>query len=293
MNAERKKNESARSSRLTLRQAQGPEPSRGTRHASRHGAFITGTDTGVGKTLVTAALALCLKQRGVVVGVMKPVETGYGIEGAAESDAARLCAAAGMTEPVEAISPYRFPDPLAPLDAARRAGTVIRMNTIVAAFHALTARHSLMLIEGAGGVRVPISEKADMRDLIERLGLPVIVVGRTAIGSVNHVLLTLEALAWRRIAITAVVLNQTQNRPPTIVDGMQQSSTLALLRERSGVPVVGPLPYVPLLQHSWEQGLAAMAGSVAINELADLVTGTARRMRVSRPARRARARSRR
>lgn len=256
------------------------------------GCFITGTDTGVGKTLVAAALAVCFTQRGQAVGVMKPIETGYGIEGAAESDAARLCAAAGMTEPVEAMSPYRFPDPLAPLDAARRAGTVIRVNTIVAAFHALAARHSLMLIEGAGGVRVPISEKADMRDLIEQLGLPVIVVGRTTIGSINHVLLTMEALARRRIAITAIVLNQTQNRLPTIVDGMQQSSTLALLRERSGVPVVGPLPYEPLLQHSWAQGCAAMAGSAAINELADCVLGTAKQNRVSPSSRRPRVRSR-
>ncbi len=259
---------------------------------SLRGCFITGTDTGVGKTLVVAALAVYFKQRGQTVGVMKPIETGYGTEGAAESDAVRLRAAAGMAEPVEAISPYRFPDPLAPLDAARRAGTVIRMSTIVAAFHALAARHSLMLIEGAGGVRVPISDKADMRDLIEQFGLPVIVVGRTAIGSVNHVLLTLEALARRRITVAAIVLNQTTDMPPTRVDGMQQASTLALLRERSGVPVVGPLPYEPLLQHAWAQGYATMAGSAAINELADCVIGTARQSRVSRPSRRPRVRSR-
>ena len=256
------------------------------------GCFITGTDTGVGKTLIAAALAVCFRQRGQAVGVMKPIETGYGFENAAGSDAARLCAAAGMTAPVEAMSPYRFPEPIAPLDAARRAGTVIRMSTIIAAFHALAARHALMLIEGAGGVRVPISEKADMRDLIEQLGLPVIVVGRTAIGSINHVLLTMEALAKRRIAIAAIVLNQTKNGLPTIIDSLQQSSTLALLRERSGVPVVGPLLYEPLLQQSWEQGLAAMAGSVAINELADCVTETAKQSRVSPSSRRPRVRLR-
>lgn len=256
------------------------------------GCFITGTDTGVGKTLVTAALALCLKQRGLAVGVMKSIETGYGAEDTAGSDAARLYATIGMTDPVEAMSPYRFPDPLAPLDAARRAGAVIRIGTIVAAFHALAARYSLMLIEGAGGVRVPISKKTDMRDLIEQLGLPVIIVGRTAIGSINHVLLTMEALARRRIAIAAIVLNQTTNTLPTIVDGMQQSSTLALLRERSAVPVVGPLPYEPLLQHSWAQGCAAMAGSAAINELADCVMGTVKQNRVPPSSRRPRVRLR-
>ena len=257
------------------------------------GCFVTGTDTGVGKTLVTTALALCIKQRGVSVGVMKPIETGYGDEGAAGSDAARLYAAAGMTDPVEAMSPYRFPDSLAPLDAARRAGIVIRVDRIMAAFRLLAARYSLMLVEGAGGVRVPLSEKTDMRDLIERLGLPVVVVGRTAIGGINHVLLTVESLERRRIKIAGIVLNQTRAAAPATVGDMQQASTLALLRERSGVPVVGPLPYEPLLPSSWEQGLAAMAGSAAISELADLVMGTATRTRASRRSRHSRAKSKR
>ncbi len=260
-------------------------------NAEHRGIFITGTDTGVGKTLVTTALVLCLKQRGLSVGVMKPVETGYGGEGEG-SDAARLYAAAGMTDPVEAMSPYRFPDPLAPLDAARRAGTTIQERKILAAFRVLAARHALMLVEGAGGVLVPISKKADMRDLIEGIGLPAVLVGRTAIGSINHVLLTMEALARRRITILGIILNRTKETAPATVDGMQESSTLALLRERSGVPVIGPLPHEPLLSRSWEQGLAAMAGSAAINELADLVTGTAKRTNVLRPARRSPVRSR-
>ncbi len=256
------------------------------------GVFITGTDTGVGKTLVTTALAVCLKQRGLSIGAMKPVETGYGHEGPAGSDAARLYAAAGMTDPVEAMSPYRFPDPLAPLDAARRAGTTIRLQKIVAAFRALAARHELMLVEGAGGVLVPISKQADMRDLIERIGLPVLVVGRAALGGINHVLLTIEALARRRIAIAGIILNRTKEAAPATVDGMQEASTLALLRERSGAPVIGPIPYEPLLGQSWERGLAAVAGSAAISELADVVSGTATRTRASRPSRPTPARSR-
>lgn len=257
------------------------------------GVFVTGTDTGVGKTLVTTALAFCLRQRGLSVGVMKPIETGYGEEGAAGSDAARLAAAAGMTDPVEAVSPYRFPDPLAPLDAARRAGAAIRLDRIVAAYRALAARHAAMLVEGAGGVRAPISGRAEMRDLIERLGLPAVVVGRTVLGGVNHVLLTIEALARRRIPVAAIVLNQTRHVEPETVDGMQQSSTVALLRERSGAPVVGPLPYEPLLHRSWEQGMAAVAGSAPINALADLVTASVRRTPASWLSRRRPARSRR
>jgi dethiobiotin synthetase len=259
----------------------------------RSGVFITGTDTGVGKTLVTAALVLCLKQRDLSVGVMKPIETGPGGEGTEGSDAGRLHAAAGMTDPVEAVNPYRFPDPLAPLDAARRAGATIQKRKILAAFRTLAARHTLMLVEGAGGVLAPISKREDMRDLIEGIGLPVVLVGRTAIGSINHVLLTMEALARRRITILGIILNRTKESAPATVDGMQESSTLALLRERSRVPVVGPLPYEPLLQRSWKQGLAVMAGSVAINALADLVIGTARRTNAPRPGHRPPGRSRR
>lgn len=256
------------------------------------GVFITGTDTGVGKTLVTAALARCLKQRGLSVGVMKPIETGYGEVGAAGSDAARLSAAAGMTDPMETVSPYRFPDPLAPLDAARRAGIAIRFSKIVAAYRALAARHAVMLVEGAGGVRVPISARTEMRDLIERLSLPAVVVGRTAIGSVNHVLLTIEALVRRRIPVVAIVLNQTRSAEPETVDGMQQSSTVALLREQSRVQVLGPLPYEPLLHRSWEQGLAAVAGGEPISALADLVIAGVRRMPVPLPSHQRPARSR-
>lgn len=267
-------------------------PSSPAPHVPCRGVFITGTDTAVGKTLVTTALALCLAQRGLSVGAMKPVETGYGDGGVANSDAARLYTAAGMRAPVDTMCPYRFPDPLAPLDAARRAGTTIRLQKIVTAFRSLAARYEVMLVEGAGGVLVPLSERADMRDLIERIGLPVLVVGRTSLGGINHVLLTVEALARRNIAIAGIILNRTKAAARGTVDGMQESSTLALLRERIGVPVVGPVSYEPLLGHSWEQGLATMAGSAAISELADLVMGTATGRRAPRPARPAPARSR-
>jgi dethiobiotin synthetase len=265
-----------------------PSPNR-----SGRGVFITGTDTGVGKTLVTAALARCLKQRDVSVGVMKPVETGFDLEGVAGSDAVRLVAAAGAREPVSVVSPYRFPAPLAPFAAARRAGTVIRLDRIVAAFRTLTARHTVVLVEGAGGVRVPISARAEVRDLIERLDLPAIVVGRPVIGGVNHVLLTIEALARRHVTVAAIVLNPTMRAGPETVASLQQASTVALLKERAGVPVIGPLPYEPLLRQSWERGLAAIAGCAAISELADLVIATATRTRAPRRPRRQLARLRR
>ncbi len=263
MNAERKRNGPAR-------------PSRVTRHASRHGVFITGTDTGVGKTLVTAALASCLTQRGLSVGVMKPIETGCRTDGASGSDAARLYAAAGITEPVEAISPYRFADPLAPLDAARRAGRTIELRRIVRAYRALAARYAFLLVEGAGGVMVPITPTADTRDVIVQLGLPAVVVVRAVLGAVNHTLLTLDALRHRKIPVLGVFLNRFGS-PPQPDDTLQETSTIGLLKERCGVPVIGPLPHRSEIAGSWEQGLAEIAESPAIRELADLVSGTTRR----------------
>jgi dethiobiotin synthetase len=240
---------------------------------NHRGIFITGTDTGVGKTLVTAALAACLMRRGLSVGVMKPIETGCRTSGASGSDAARLYAAAGVTEPVEAISPYRFADPLAPLDAARRAGRTIDLRRIVRAYRALAARYAFLLVEGAGGVMVPITSKADTRDVIAQLGLSAVVVGRVALGTVNHTLLTLDALRHRKIPVLGVFLNRSGS-PAGPDDTLQETSTIGLLKARCGVPVIGPLPHRAELAGSWEQGLAEIAESPAIRELADLVNGT-------------------
>jgi len=237
------------------------------------GVFITGTDTDVGKTLVTAALAACLMRRGLSVGVMKPIETGCRTSGASGSDAARLYAAAGITEPVEAISPYRFADPLAPLDAARRAGRTIDLRRIARAYRALASRYALLLVEGAGGVMVPITPKADTRDVIVQLGLPAVVVVRAALGSVNHTLLTLDALRHRKIPVLGVFLNRSGS-PAGPDDALQETSTIGLLKARCNVPVIGPLPHRTGLAGSWEEGLVEMAESPAIRELADLVSKT-------------------
>jgi len=156
------------------------------------GCFIAGTDTGVGKTVVTAALAVCLRQRPLNVGVMKPIETGIPGNGAG-SDAERLLAGAAAKDPLELVTPFRFPAPLAPLAAARQAGSTIALDRILAAYRTLAAKHAFMLVEGIGGVLVPITEGSDVRDLISQMDLPVLVVGRASIGGVNHALLTIEA----------------------------------------------------------------------------------------------------
>lgn len=243
----------------------------------RRGCFITGTDTGVGKTAVTAALARCLRARRLSVGVMKPVETGIGADVRSESDAERLLAAAGASIPLSTAAPYRFADPLAPLAAARRAGRTIEMAPIVAAFTQLAARYPLILVEGAGGLLAPLSERFDMGDLMAALGLPAVIVGRTALGGVNHVLLTIEALARRKVPILAVILNRPTSEATSAMNPspLQEQSTVELVRELAGLPVLGPLRHVATLDTAWQTGVLGLSTDPAIQALADLTASSA------------------
>jgi dethiobiotin synthetase len=234
------------------------------------GIFIAATDTGVGKTLVTAALVVCLKQRGVDVGVMKPIETGVSRSAKARSDGARLRRAAGCCDPMAEVSPYVFRLPVAPVSAARAEGTTLRMATIIRAFHALSQKHTFIAVEGVGGVYAPLTSSINGLDLIYQLKLPAIVVGQSGLGGINHALLTLHALRQRNIPILALVLNR--RRPvSTKTARVQEQSTVALLRRLSQVPVVGPIPYSPRVHQTWNENLVRLAGTAPIKRLARLV----------------------
>lgn len=241
----------------------------------KYGVFITATDTGVGKTLVTAALVSHLRQRGIDVGAMKPVETGVSRSTRAQSDGARLRQAAGSHDPMAEVCPYVFRLPLAPLSAARAERKTIRVTSILRAFRALCQKHDFVAVEGAGGLHVPITSAIDGLDLMERMGLPVVVVGRSGLGGVNHALLTLHALRQRKIPIVALVLNQC--RPGrTKIARVQEQSTVTLLRRLAKVPVVGPLPYSSHVNRNWNDGMIQLAWSVEIMALARLVLACGR-----------------
>jgi len=241
-------------------------------HVPYHGCFITGTDTGVGKTVITAALALCLKQRGLRVAVMKPIETGCSNNRELGSDAERLRTIMAAATSIELISPYRFTLPLAPLAAARAAGVTIEIDRIKAACQNLANDYDFVLVEGIGGLMVPLSEKSDVRDLIASLRLPALVVGLAALGGVNHALLTIEALRQRAISITGIVLNQLVTEPNL----QQTQSTVDLIRERSGVPVFGPLPYESECRFDWIAGIRKMAHDPAIRSLVEWLVPSSR-----------------
>jgi len=199
------------------------------------GLFVTGTDTGVGKTVVACALVRGLRARGVDVGVMKPVETGVGPEGPA--DARALREAAGVDDPLEQICPQIFALPAAPTVAARHEGRRVDRQAIRAAFDALAARHDAMVVEGAGGLLVPAADGMSMADLARELGSPLVVVARGALGTINHTLLTLEAATARGLRVAGVIVSH--GGPPP---GPGDAANLEALRHALGGWLVGEIP---------------------------------------------------
>ncbi len=168
------------------------------------GFFVTGTDTGVGKTVVSLALICGLRRHGLDVGAMKPVETGVGPEG--PLDALALRAAAGDADDLADVCPLRFALPAAPTVAAAAEGREVEVWAIHRAYERLAARHDCIVAEGAGGLLVPLADKLCMADLARDLDLPLIVVARAALGTLNHTFLTLEAAVSRGLDVAGVVI---------------------------------------------------------------------------------------
>jgi dethiobiotin synthetase len=171
------------------------------------GLFVTATDTGVGKTEVACALLRGLRARGVDAAGMKPAQSG--VSPGEPTDADRLLAAAGGADPMALVCPYSFAAPLAPGVAARLAGEEIALSRILDAARALAARHAFLVVEGAGGLLVPLTPRETYADLAVALGLPVLLVARAGLGTVNHTALTAEALRARGLALAGVILNRS------------------------------------------------------------------------------------
>jgi dethiobiotin synthetase len=171
--------------------------------------IVTGTDTGVGKTIVTAAVAAAAGARGLSVAVLKPAQTGVGPEEGSgeESDVQTVVR---LAEPAQARTGASYPDPLAPATAARVAGAEpVALDEVVDASKAMAAAHDLVLVEGAGGLLVPMGPGSPhgwtVADLAGRLGAPAVLVVRAGLGTLNHTALTLEALARRGVPAHVVV----------------------------------------------------------------------------------------
>lgn len=165
------------------------------------GYFVTGTDTGVGKTWVACRLAEAARAKGLRVGVFKPAESGNG------GDAAALKKASGCPLPLEVLRPYAFKRPLAPAVAAASEGKRVALGPIKRAFKTITEVSDFVLAEGAGGLLVPYGPGLDGAVLAKALGLPILIVARRGLGTINHSLLTLEAARRRGLNVAAVVLS--------------------------------------------------------------------------------------
>jgi dethiobiotin synthetase len=210
-------------------------------HKAR-GLFITGTDTGVGKTQVTAMLAVALQARGFQVGVMKPAETGCPVQqgNLRPQDSLFLRQISHCRAPEELVTPYAFREPLAPAVAAQHEGQEIDIAHLVHCYELLANEHDIVLVEGAGGLLVPLTRQESFLDLAARLDLPVLVVARNILGTINHTALTV-IVASQRCRVVGIVLNTVS---PKREDESQDSNREAI-QIWGRAPLLGVLPYSP------------------------------------------------
>jgi dethiobiotin synthetase len=204
------------------------------------GLFVTGTDTGVGKTVVTAAIVRLLLRAGRVCRVCKPVATGARQvnEGWLSEDTERLAEASGQA--FADVTPWTFEPPVAPPVAARLHGSRLVLTEITAAVQSRCPPDGAIIVEGVGGLLCPLTDDATVADLMAALQLPVVIVTRRSLGTLNHTLLTLEAARTRRLNVVGVVVNETT--PPT---GLAEETNVAELRRRIGVPLLAVVPFDP------------------------------------------------
>jgi dethiobiotin synthetase len=205
-----------------------------------NGLFFTGTDTAVGKTYVAAAVARLLRQQGRCVRVSKPVATGAErVEGRwLNADTVQLQWSAGGSQCLDDVTPWSFPEPLAPAVAGRLHGQVPSIRSLADAARSQGRPEGILLVEGVGGLLCPLTDRETVADLAAVLGLPLVVVARRSLGTLNHTLLTLEAAAARDLAVAGLVVNETE--PPST---LAEETNVAELQRRSGVPLLAVVPH--------------------------------------------------
>lgn len=206
---------------------------------NKPGIFITGTDTGVGKTVVSAGLAMVLRSRGIKVGVMKPVATGcYGLDKRLISqDAVYLMEAAENEYPAH-TSPSRFRNPLSPNVAAMLEKKEVDLNQIRTAYRELQKNYDFIIVEGIGGLLVPLTKDYYVANLIREFQLPIAIVSKSGLGTINHTLLTVDAALIRGFDIRGIIFN----RMPTVNFSMAEITNPKVVHDLTGIPVLGSLP---------------------------------------------------
>lgn len=197
--------------------------------------FVTGTDTGVGKTFATCALLHAFRRRGLTAVGMKPIAAGTSADGQ-NDDVRCLVAASSLAAPATLVNPYLFAPPIAPHVAAAEAGVRIDIACIGKAFSELGGLAEIVLVEGVGGFRVPLDDAVDTADLAVALDVPIILVVGLRLGCLNHALLTVEAIAARGLRLGGWIANRIDR------DMARPLENIEALRTRIAAPLLGTLP---------------------------------------------------
>lgn len=231
------------------------------RAASIPSLLVTGTDTGVGKTLVAGAIADWFRRRSCRVAVLKPVATGCvrRREGLVSEDAEFLAHCADTRFPLDVVCPQRYAEPLAPAVAAERAAQPLDWAAIGRSIDAMSAQSDVMIVEGVGGLMVPMDAKHTLKDVAVWLRAPAVVVARPALGTINHTLLTVDALRAAKVKVAGVVIN----RYPPDVTGIAEETNPRAIERWGKVPVLCLVPEEKL------GGLRLPEGIVAAIETVD------------------------
>jgi dethiobiotin synthetase len=206
--------------------------------------LITGTDTGIGKTIVAASIGQILHELGYRVAVFKPAGSGcvHRREGLVSEDAELLAHCANARHPLDLICPQRYAEPLAPAIAAERAKQPLDWEAINRSIKLMSRDSDVMVIEGIGGLLVPMDEKHTFLDAAEDMKSPAVIVARPALGTINHTLLTLQALRARSIPVAGVVIN----RFPTDTPGLAEETNPRAIERWGKVPILAIVPDIPI-----------------------------------------------
>ena len=198
-----------------------------------HGIFVTGTGTEIGKTVIAGGFAASLKQSGINVGVMKPIGTGD------TADAQFLKYAAQVDDELSVINPIYLRHPLAPSVAARIENREIDLSCIETAFAALQQRYDFVIVEGVGGIAVPIRDDFLVVHLIHKLELPVLIVAQAGLGTLNHTLLTVAFAQQFNLQVVGIILNGRSSE----TTGIAEATNPVEIEKLTGIPVIGTVPY--------------------------------------------------
>ncbi|KKX54775.1 dethiobiotin synthase [Brevibacillus borstelensis] len=232
------------------------------------GLFVSGTDTGVGKTIITAGLAAVLRADGLEIGVYKPVQSGGETE--EMRDSYLLRAISGVSDAPEEIAPFSFSTPLAPLLAAEAEGVALSLPRVAAAGEPLKQKYKALLVEGAGGLAVPLTKTELIVDFAAYLGMPVLLVARAGLGTINHTILSVAYARQHGLRVAGVILNGYR---PNDSDKSMESNA-ALIEEYAGAQVLGQIPWMEgeISQTSVTEAIRAYADTEKIRELFSIST---------------------